>query len=102
MIARAATLFIRVGIRFYQRFLNPLLKAAAGPAAGCRYTPTCSHYFLGAVETHGPARGSWIGICRIFRCHPWGGSGYDPVPPAGSSKKSHPSCACHGDRGHHH
>lgn len=99
MISRAATVFIRTGIRFYQRFLNPLLKAAAGPAAGCRYTPTCSHYFLGAVESHGPLKGSWLGICRIFRCHPWGGSGYDPVPPARTSKDNRRGCSC--DSGHH-
>ena len=99
MISRAATVFIRTGIRFYQRFLNPLLKAAAGPAAGCRYTPTCSHYFLGAVETHGPLKGSWLGICRIFRCHPWGGSGYDPVPPGRTSEENREGCSC--DSGHH-
>ncbi|RPJ35297.1 MAG: membrane protein insertion efficiency factor YidD [Verrucomicrobiaceae bacterium] len=82
MISRLLSAVIRVVIRFYQRILNPMLKFAAGPAAGCRFSPTCSHYFLEAVETHGPWRGSWLGICRIFRCHPWGGCGYDPVPPA--------------------
>jgi putative membrane protein insertion efficiency factor len=83
---------IRWSIRFYQRILNPMLKFAAGPAAGCRYTPTCSNYFLQAVEIHGPFRGSWYGICRIFRCHPWGGSGYDPVPPAGTSEPHGTGC----------
>ncbi|MCX6868153.1 MAG: membrane protein insertion efficiency factor YidD [Verrucomicrobia bacterium] len=75
------TTVIRWGIRCYQRILSPLLKFAAGPAAGCRFTPSCSNYFLQAVELHGPLRGSWLGICRIFRCHPWGACGYDPVPP---------------------
>jgi uncharacterized protein len=81
VIPRLLSAVIRSVIRFYQRILSPLLKAAAGPAAGCRYSPTCSNYFLQAVDLHGPFHGSWIGICRIFRCHPWGGSGYDPVPP---------------------
>lgn len=94
MIRRVLTAGIRLGIRFYQRFLNPLLKAAAGPAAGCRFSPTCSHYFLQAVEAHGPFRGSWLGICRIFRCHPWGGSGYDPVPPPQGTEKPADGCSC--------
>jgi hypothetical protein len=82
VIARILTTIIRLLIRFYQRVLRPMLKFSAGPGAGCRFSPSCSNYFLQAVESHGPLRGSWMGICRIFRCHPWGGSGYDPVPPA--------------------
>lgn len=85
-----ATRLIRIAIRIYQRILNPVLRALAGPLAGCRYQPTCSHYFLEAVERHGPWRGSWMGIRRIFRCHPWGGHGYDPVPPARRSGNSAP------------
>jgi putative membrane protein insertion efficiency factor len=99
VIARAATLAIRLLIRLYQRILRPMLKFSAGPAAGCRFSPSCSNYFLQAVETHGPLRGSWFGICRIFRCHPWGGSGYDPVPPARgtmpASQDGSPSCRQH-------
>jgi putative membrane protein insertion efficiency factor len=45
----------------------------------CRYTPTCSQYMLDAVQKHGPWRGGWMGIKRIGRCHPWGGSGHDPA-----------------------
>lgn len=81
MISSILSAAIRAGIRFYQRFLSPLLKFAAGPAAGCRFAPTCSNYFLRAVEIHGPLRGSCLGIWRILRCHPWGGCGFDPVPP---------------------
>jgi putative membrane protein insertion efficiency factor len=82
VIARILTTIIRLLIRFYQQVQRPMLKFSAGPGAGCRFSPSCSNYFLQAVEAHGPLQGSWIGICRIFRCHPWGGSGYDPVPPA--------------------
>ena len=100
MIPRILSAVIRVLIRFYQRILSPMLKFTAGPAAGCRYTPTCSNYFLQAVAAHGPFRGSWLGICRIFRCHPGGGSGYDPVPPLPDAA-SHPhSGSCHGPPPH--
>ncbi len=46
----------------------------------CRFTPSCSEYTLQAVEKFGLIKGSWIGLKRIARCHPWGGSGHDPVP----------------------
>jgi putative membrane protein insertion efficiency factor len=82
VISNILSTIIRTLIRFYQRILSPMLKSAAGPAAGCRFSPSCSNFFLQAVDAHGPWRGSWLGICRIFRCHPWGGCGYDPVPPA--------------------
>ena len=97
MTARILSAAIRLVIHFYQRILGPMLKFAAGPAAGCRFSPTCSNYFLQAVELHGPGRGSWYGICRILRCHPWGGSGYDPVQPQRTAdSKQHPRCR-HGD-----
>lgn len=86
---------IRLAIRGYKRFLSPVIHAVGGPASGCRYTPTCSMYFLEAVETHGVLRGSWLGIKRICRCHPWGGSGHDPVPPR-DKNVSGSDCDCHG------
>ncbi|SFP80890.1 membrane protein insertion efficiency factor YidD [Tranquillimonas alkanivorans] len=46
----------------------------------CRYQPTCSAYALEALEKHGAVRGGWLTLCRIGRCHPWGGSGIDNVP----------------------
>jgi len=63
-------------VRFYRRFVSPL------KAPSCRYTPTCSQYMLQALEKHGALRGSWLGLKRICRCHPWGGLGEDPVPEA--------------------
>ncbi len=67
-------------VRGYQIFLSPVLHFLSGPLAGCRYEPTCSQYFIDAVQTHGSLRGTWMGLCRIARCNPWGGQGYDPVP----------------------
>lgn len=66
--------FLLALIRFYQRGLSPLLPPA------CRYQPTCSEYAAQAVQRFGALRGSWLAARRLLRCHPWGGSGYDPVP----------------------
>ena len=71
---------IRIFIRGYQLLISPVLSLFFGPNAGCRFEPTCSQYFLEAVEEHGALRGSWLGVRRILRCHPWGGQGIDPVP----------------------
>ncbi len=68
-------------IRIYRWTVSPLLHFVAGPGAGCRFEPSCSHYATEAIETHGPLRGSWLAVKRIARCHPWGGMGIDPVPP---------------------
>ena len=61
-------------VRFYQYAISPMFPAA------CRYTPTCSHYAVEALQKHGPWRGLLLAVKRIASCHPWGGSGYDPVP----------------------
>lgn len=61
-------------VRFYQYAISPLFPGS------CRYTPTCSHYTVDAIKKHGPFKGGWLAIKRIGSCHPWGGSGYDPVP----------------------
>ena len=61
-------------IRFYQLCISPLL----GPS--CRFTPTCSEYARQAIVKHGPFKGFYLAVRRLLRCHPWGGSGYDPVP----------------------
>ena len=59
-----------------------LYRLAVSPWLGnnCRYTPSCSQYALDALRLHGAFRGSWMAAKRIGRCHPWGGSGHDPVP----------------------
>ena len=67
------------GLRFYQAAISPLLPAA------CRYTPSCSEYAVEAVRRFGPWRGGWLAARRLARCHPFGGRGADPVPPAGRS-----------------
>lgn len=61
-------------IKMYQLLLSPILPA------NCRYQPTCSHYAVEALKKYGIFKGGWLGIKRISRCHPWGSSGYDPVP----------------------
>ena len=61
-------------ILFYKSYISPLTPPS------CRYTPTCSQYAIEAIRKHGPFKGLWLAIKRICRCHPWGGSGYDPVP----------------------
>ncbi|MEM6885348.1 MAG: membrane protein insertion efficiency factor YidD [Verrucomicrobiota bacterium] len=80
-----AKLFIFL-IRGYQLVISPTLTALSGGHGCCRFNPTCSEYAIQALRKHGVIRGSWLAIRRISRCHPWGGSGYDPVPGA---KHSH-------------
>jgi uncharacterized protein len=60
------------GVRLYQIFLSPIF------GQQCRFEPTCSHYFIGAVRKYGAVSGSWRGVCRICRCHPWHPGGDDP------------------------
>jgi len=63
-------------VRLYRVAISPWL------GVNCRYTPSCSEYAIDALREHGALRGSALAARRIGRCHPWGGSGYDPVPPA--------------------
>ena len=59
---------------FYQKVISPFTPPS------CRFTPTCSEYARQALLKHGPVKGLYLAVRRLLRCHPWGGSGYDPVP----------------------
>ena len=61
-------------VHVYRLVLSPIL------GVNCRFQPSCSAYTLEALQRHGAIRGGWLALCRILKCHPWGGSGYDPVP----------------------
>ena len=71
MTARRIPLFF---LRGYKRFISPLLPPM------CRFEPTCSVYTMQAVEKYGTLRGSWLGVRRLARCHPFNPGGWDPVP----------------------
>lgn len=63
-----------IPVKIYQWLISPWLPNS------CRYTPTCSHYTIDALKTHGPIKGFFLALRRIFSCHQWGGHGWDPVP----------------------
>ena len=73
-LSRSLSWLLSLPIHFYRMCISPMLPPS------CRYTPTCSQYALEALRRHGPVKGLWLAVRRILRCHPWGGSGYDPVP----------------------
>ena len=73
-------------VRVYQLGLSSVTPAS------CRYLPTCSEYAREALQTHGPGKGAWLALRRLARCHPWGGSGYDPVPEADCMARDHEDC----------
>ena len=66
--------------RGLHRLVRGYRRLTAGRVSPCRFDPSCSTYALEALERHGAARGSWLTIRRLARCHPWGGMGWDPVP----------------------
>ncbi len=70
-------------IRGYQYILSPLFPRA------CRFYPSCSSYTLDAIKLHGAAKGSYLGLRRILRCHPFHPGGYDPVPPKAGTNNEH-------------
>jgi putative membrane protein insertion efficiency factor len=73
-VSRALAVPLMALVRAYRTALSPWL------GTRCRFQPTCSAYALEALETYGAFRGSALAARRMLRCHPWGGSGYDPVP----------------------
>jgi putative membrane protein insertion efficiency factor len=80
MIARLLLAVIRV----YQLLLSPFL------GRSCRFEPSCSRYTAACIATHGAAHGSWLGVCRIARCHPFNPGGYDPPPARGELRAERP------------
>jgi len=73
-ISRLLAVPFLIIVRGYQLLISPMFPSS------CRYTPTCSSYTFEALTKYGLFKGGWLGIKRISRCHPWGGSGYDPLP----------------------
>jgi putative membrane protein insertion efficiency factor len=73
-LRKVATLSLQALIRVYQLVLSPLLPPS------CRYLPSCSDYAVEAIGRHGALVGIGLAVRRLARCHPWGSSGYDPVP----------------------
>ena len=84
----AAQHILIAGAGVYRRLVSPAKTLLFGPSAHCRFTPSCSEYAAQAVRAHGALGGAWLALKRLVRCHPWGGCGWDPVPP--------PACACRG------
>lgn len=80
--------FLLILVKVYQYAISPFL------GNNCRYYPSCSHYMIEAIETHGILKGLYLGTRRLLRCHPWHEGGIDLVPPAtckdGCHTKSHP------------
>ena len=74
LINRLLTQLLLLPIYFYRNCISPLTPPT------CRFTPTCSQYAIEAIRKHGPFKGLYLAVRRLLRCHPSGGSGYDPVP----------------------
>ncbi|GGB95257.1 hypothetical protein GCM10011352_21670 [Marinobacterium zhoushanense] len=87
-LRRGIIQLLKCPIKIYQYLISPLL------GNNCRFYPSCSHYTLEAIETHGPLRGCWLGLKRILRCHPFSDGGIDPVPPPRHLCNHEPSNSC--------
>ncbi|MEZ7498920.1 membrane protein insertion efficiency factor YidD [Flavobacterium sp. Arc3] len=84
MISKILIFPFIVLVRFYQVALSPLMPAT------CRFAPTCSSYMIEALQVHGLFYGGFLGVKRILSCHPWGKTGYDPVPKKKCSHQHQP------------
>ncbi len=73
--------YLIFNLQVYRWLISPLKQTMFGNLGRCRFTPSCSAYALDAVRLHGAWRGSTLALKRLLRCHPWGGCGWDPVPP---------------------
>lgn len=85
-------------VRVYQVVISAPLHFICGPFSGCRFSPSCSQYFIDAVVVNGPFKGAAQGLWRILRCNPWGGQGYDPPPGWEEYVAKNPSAAYVGRR----
>ena len=74
LLARIPAFLLECAVRGYQACISPLL------IGNCKFVPSCSEYFIGAVREWGAIRGTWLGLRRLARCHPFGIGGIDPVP----------------------
>lgn len=74
ILGRVFSILLIVPVKIYQWVISPWLPNS------CRYSPTCSHYAIDSLKTHGPIKGVFLAVRRIFSCHQWGGHGWDPVP----------------------
>ncbi len=80
-VDQTVRLTLKLLIRFYQIVLSPFV------GQHCRFYPSCSNYALEAIQRHGSARGSWLAVKRLCRCHPWHPGGVDPVPNLNTNPK---------------
>ncbi len=74
LLGKGVVYFLILLVKIYQKIISPWFPSS------CRYVPTCSVYTIEALEKYGPVKGGYLSVKRIASCHPWGGSGYDPVP----------------------
>lgn len=94
LVMRLLAHLVSVPVLIWRYLISPAMPPA------CRYMPSCSEYSLEALRLHGPVRGSYLTVRRLARCHPWGGHGYDPVPPLPVAGTTH-SCCHDGSAPHH-